>query len=221
MSYDLIIVSKSTDKTIAVTQRCIDTALAECDCYVILIETGNPYRYSGVNKFIEYNGQFNYNRALNMGLKYAKGDIHILANNDLIFRQGWSRIGELMRVNGYHSASAMSGDRLPRGMLYEGYQVGKVLLGWCIFLDDYVLQKIGKLDESVSFWYSDNLYGAQIKAAGIKHALFTDVAVNHIGSYTMKLLPNRTQRHLALDERHIYNERQRYYDTRKSHTQDV
>lgn len=218
MSYDLIIVSKSTDKTIPVTQRCIDTALAECDCYVIVVETGNPYKYSGADKLIEYNGKFNYNRALNIGLKYVKSDIHILANNDLIFRPGWSRIGELMRANGYHSASAVSSDRLPKGMLYEGYQVGKVLLGWCIFMDDYVIQKIDRLDESVSFWYSDNLYGAQLKAAGIKHALFTDVTVNHIGSYTLKQLSNRNQRHLALDERHIYNERQRYYDTRKPGT---
>jgi len=214
MSYDLIIVSKSTDKVIPVTQRCIDSALAECPCYVILIETGQPYKYSGVNKFIEYNGQFNYNRALNLGLKYAKSDIHILANNDLIFQKGWSRIGEYMKANDVHSASAVTGDRFQAGMIYEGYQVGKVLLGWCIFLDDFVLQKIGKLDESVSFWYSDNLYGAQLKVAGIKHVLFTDFRVDHLGSFTLRQLSNRIQRHLALDERHIYNERQRYYDKR-------
>ena len=215
MSYDLIIVSKSMPATIPVTQRCIDSARAEGGVYVILIETGNPYKYPGVNKFIEYNGQFNYNRALNMGLKYAKSDIHILANNDVLFQKGWSRMGDFMKANGYHSASAVTARQmLPKGMVYEGYQVGKVLLGWCIFCDDYVLQKIGKLDESVSFWYSDNLYGAQLKAEGIAHALFTDCTVDHVGSFTLKKHPVRTQRHLALDERHIYNERIRYYDTR-------
>ena len=215
MSYDLIIVCKSMQSTIPMTQRCIDSARSEGQVYVILVETGQPYRYSGVDKFIEYNGQFNYNRALNIGLKYAKSDIHILANNDLVFQQGWSKIGDYMKANGYHSASAVTQKlKLPKGMVYEGYQVGKVLLGWCIFIDDYVLNKIGKLDESVSFWYSDNLYGAQLKAAGIPHGMFTDCVVDHIGSFTLKKHSVRTQRHMALDERHIYNERQRYYDKR-------
>lgn len=216
MTYDLIIVTKSIDDLIAVTQRCIDSALADsAKVNVILIETGQPYRYQNVDKFIEYNGQFNYNRALNMGLKYAKGDIHILANNDLIFQKGWSIIGPLMRANGYHSASAWSScmPGYQKGYVYEGYQIGSVLAGWCIFIDDYVLEKIGKLDETVSFWFSDNLYGCQLRAAGIKHGMFTDCIVDHLGSLTMKKHPIREQRKMALSERNKFKIRQRYYDT--------
>src|SRR5665648_800354 len=105
MTYDLIIVSQSSPDLIHMTQNCIDSALADTkDINVILVESGQPYKYENVNKFIEYNGVFNYNRALNLGLKHAKGDVHILANNDLIFKPGWSKIGELMKLNGYHSA---------------------------------------------------------------------------------------------------------------------
>jgi len=216
MTYDLIIVSKSTPILTPVTQRCIDSARAEGNVDVILIETGNPYKYKGVDKFIQYNGEFNYNRALNLGLKHVKGDIYILANNDLIFRPGWSKIGDLMRMNGYHSASAYSvGTPVQKdGMMYEGYAIGAILNGWCIFIDRTVLDAIGKLDETMTFWFSDNLYGEQIKTAGIKHALFTSVQVDHIGSATLKKTSTRMRRKYELGELGKFNERQRYYDCR-------
>ena len=108
MTYDLIIVSKSDSDLIQMTEQCIASACQDgADLNVIVIETGNPYKYD-VDKIIEYNGEFNYNRALNIGLKYAKGDVHILANNDLIFHKGWSRIGDMMKEYGYHSASALN-----------------------------------------------------------------------------------------------------------------
>jgi hypothetical protein len=77
-----------------------------------------------------------------------------------------------------------------------------------------VIEQIGKLDEGVSFWFSDNLYGEQIKAAGIQHALFTNVQVDHIGSATLKKVSTRDKRRYQLGELGKYNERKRYYDSR-------
>jgi hypothetical protein len=219
MSYDLIIVTKSDASLIPITQRCISTARADgADLNVIIVETGQPYIYTGADKFIEYNGEFNYNRALNMGLKHIKKEIHILANNDLIFQNGWSKIGELMKANDFHSASCISGHltQFKRGdLVYEGYQVGYILTGWCFFLDDYVLEKIGKLDESVSFWYSDNLYACQLKAAGIRHGLFTNCQIDHMASQTLKKQPSRVQRAYQIGELHKFNQRAQYYAQRE------
>jgi|WetSurMetagenome_2_1015567.scaffolds.fasta_scaffold32708_4 hypothetical protein len=219
MSYDLIIVSQSAGELINITQRCIDSARADTDdINVILIETGQPYIYKGVDKFINYNGQFCYNRALNMGLKYAINDVHILANNDLIFQHGWSKIGELMKINGYHSASCISGHQVQfqRGdLVYESYDVGYVLTGWCLFVDRYCIEQIGKLDESVSFWYSDNLYACQIKAVGIKHGLFTNCQVDHMASQTLKKQPSRLQRQYQLGELSKFKDRAIYYAQRE------
>ena len=107
MSYDLIIVSKSEGDLIQMTEQCIASARQDnADLNIIIVETGQPYKYD-VDKIIEYNGEFNYNRALNMGLKYAKGDIHILANNDLVFHKGWSRIGDLMKEYGYQDRKSV------------------------------------------------------------------------------------------------------------------
>jgi glycosyltransferase involved in cell wall biosynthesis len=219
MTYDLIIVSQSTGELIEMTQNCIDSARKDnADLNIIVVETGQPYKYPWVTKIIEYNGVFNYNRVLNLGLKYAKGDVHILANNDLIFHEGWSKIGELMKLNDYHSACVLSQSHngFERGdLVYDGYEIGKQLTGWCMFLDNYCLEKIGKLDETVSFWYSDNLYACQLQAAGIKHGLFCNCQVDHITSRTLVKQSQRVQRKYQIGEFSKFKQRERYYAQRK------
>jgi hypothetical protein len=155
---------------------------------------------------------------LNLGLKYAKGDIHILANNDLIFHKGWSQIGELMQLNNFHSASVLSqshngfevGD-----YVYEGYTIGKHLTGWCIFVDKYCIEQIGRLDESVNFWYSDDLYACQIKAEGIRHGLFCNCQVDHITSRTLVKQSSNVQRIYQNGQLTKFKQRQRYYAQRE------
>ena len=214
MSYDLIIVSQSVGDLIQMTENCIASARQDnADLNIIIVETGNPYKYD-VDKIVEYNGEFNYNRALNLGLKYAKNDIHILANNDIIFYPGWSQIGDLMKTYGYHSASALS--QSCKGYeycdkAYEGYNISSVLTGWCIFMDKYCHEQIGPLDETVSFWYSDNLYAEQLQAAGITHALFCNVRVDHITSRTLTRQPSRLQRKYQIGELRKYTNRKKYY----------
>ena len=221
MTYDLIIVAQSKDGLIEMTQNCIDSARQDgADMNVIVVETGDPYRYD-VDKIIEYNDEFNYNRALNMGLKYAVGDVHILANNDIIFHPGWSQIGELMSLNGFHSASALS--QSCRGFVvedkvYPGYDIGTTLTGWCIFMDRYCREQIGDLDESCSFWYSDNLYALQLQEAGIEHGLFCNIQVDHITSRTLAQQTSRLQRRLQIGELGKYINRKRYYAKREKLT---
>lgn len=214
MLYDFIIVSQSKGDLIQVTQNCIDSARQDkADLNIIIVETGQPYKYD-VDKIIEYNGEFNYNRALNLGLKHVKGDVHILANNDIIFHPGWSQIGELMKLNDYHSASARAGHltKYKEGdFVWDSYEVGYGFTGWCLFMDNYCLERIGKLDETMNFWYSDNLYALQLKQAGIKHGMFCNVRVDHICSKTLIKQPSRLQRQYQMGELHKFNVRSRYY----------
>lgn len=216
MKYDLIIVSQSKDELIQVTQNCIDSALKDgADVNVIIIETsGQRIEFKGANDYVLYSGPFCYNRALNLGLERAKGDVFILANNDLIFHQGWSKMGDLMAINGYHSASAINGMQNKFNLgnhVYDGYQISLTLTGWCIFMDRYCYETIGKLDESVSFWYSDDLYACQLRAAGIMHGMFCNCRVDHIASRTLKRQPSRVQRMYEIGEGHKFKIRQRYY----------
>lgn len=204
MKYDLVIVVASQDhELIRMTQAAIDSCLADgADVNVIVVETFKKTRYRGADTIIEYSGQFNYNRALNMGIKEAKGDVVILANNDIKFEPGWSTIGQTMIDNGYLSASALSTDPRQNGFrrgdyAYEGYSIGVHLCGWCIFCQRKVFEKIGQLDESVVFWYSDNLYAKQLKRAGIKHALICNVVVLHYTSQTLSKKRRSEQNYLT------------------------
>jgi glycosyltransferase involved in cell wall biosynthesis len=218
MYYDLIIVSQSLKELIPVTQQCIDTARADTsDINVIVVETGPPYLYPGMDKQVIYNGEFNYNRALNLGLKYTKGDVHILANNDIIFHPGWSKIGDLMKEHGYHSASAKAWHltMFEDNNIYEGYNVGYVLTGWCLFVDRYCIEQIGRLDETMSFWYSDNLYAHQIEEKGIKHAMFTNIRIDHMCSKTLTRQSHRIQRQYQTGELTKYIIRSKHYASRK------
>jgi hypothetical protein len=196
MTYDLIIVSQSVSELIQVTKNCIRSARQDkTDLNIIVVETGNKYQYDA-DKIVKYEGEFNYNRALNLGLEYAKSDFQILANNDIIFYKGWSKIGDIMRVNEYLSASAISNDvrqnLFRRGnYAYEGYTIGSEMCGWCIFTDKKIWKIIGKLDEQHQFWFSDNVYGDQLKNKNIKHALICSIHVDHLGSRTL-IRQNRT-----------------------------
>lgn len=198
MTYDLIIVSKSKGDLIKVTQNCIDSARKDnADLNIIVVETGDNYPYH-VDKIINYQGEFNYNRALNIGLQYAKSDYQILANNDIIFYPGWSKIGDIMYVNEYLSASALSNDQRQRickrgNVAYEGYNIGLHITGWCIFTAKELWPKIGKLNETHRFWYADNVYADQLIKAGIKHALICSIQVDHLGSQTLQKLPRNVQ----------------------------
>lgn len=215
MKYDLIIVTQSTRDLIQMTQNCIDSArVDDADLNIIIIETGSLWDYKGVNEIIRYNGEFNYNRALNMGLQRAKGEVYILANNDLIFHEGWSQIGESMLANGYHSASVLSQsvNGFQRGnFIYEGYEVGKHITGWCIFMDRYCRETIGQLDETCSFWYSDDLYACQLKAAGITHGMFCNLQVDHITSRTLVKQNAQLQRKYQIGEMFKFKQRKKYY----------
>lgn len=191
-SFDLIMVVASKDASlIEMTQTAIDSCRADgADVNIIIVETFNIHKYRNVNIILKYEDEFCYNRCLNEGIKYAKNDIVILANNDIYFQPGWSTIGETMLKNDYLSASALSTDPRQRvfrrgNYAYEGYRVGYHITGWCIFAQRKLFDIIGRLDERVSFWYSDNLYAEQLIAKNIKHALICNVTVLHYTSKTL------------------------------------
>ena len=123
-----------------------------------------------------------------------------------------------MLLNDYLSASALSQSCIgfqKGNFVYEGYDISSILTGWCIFMDRYCHETIGALDESVSFWYSDNLYALQLKAAGIRHGLFCNVQVDHITSRTLMKQPSQLQRRYQMGEVGKYINRKRYYAQRE------
>ncbi len=198
MKYDLITVAASkSPRLIQLTQQTIDSCRAEADVNVILVETFKETEYVGVDKLILWDKEFVYNACLNEGVKYRKGDIQILANNDIVFRPGWSEIGYIMEQNGILSASALSEDVrqafFEEGYyIYEGYEIGFYFTGWCIFHHRDIWQKIDRLPEQYRFWYSDDAHAELLREKGIKHYVIGSARVEHIGSATFAALDRRT-----------------------------
>lgn len=216
MKYDLIIVAASKDLAlIRMTQEAIDTCLADkADVNVILVETFRITKYFGVDKYLYYNKPFNYNGCLNMGLKYRKGDVQILANNDIVFLRGWSTIGETMRNNGFLSASALSNHPRQKAFkrgdyAYRGYEICMYIAGWCLFCDNKLWDIIGDLDETYAFWYSDNMYINQIAAKQIPHYLICNVQVNHYISRTLMKQDRKIRQEFTNAERKDIQKRNR------------
>jgi len=143
-------------------------------------------------KTLYYDFEFNYNRCLNLGLKHSESRYVALCNNDLEFRPHWAENIIIGMGDRYMSASPAR-----RNGLYgveEGYKIATHLNGWCIVIKRKLLEKIGELDTGVTFWYSDNIYADQLRAAGEKHVLVRDSVVRHLGSKTLR--SDRNGRHL-------------------------
>lgn len=206
MKYDLIIVvCSSSKKLIDITQQCIDSARQDnADMNVIIIET-HPVLYNYPDcEIIQYPGEFCYNKALNIGINHAECDVFILANNDLIFYPGWSQIGDLMSLNRFESASAISSGHIKKGLqqgdyIYAGYNIEWNVTGWCLFVTRKCIETIGSLDESFQFWHSDNVYADQLKAKGIRHGLFCNIRVDHLRNATLRTVSIRLQRRYTSD----------------------
>ena len=187
---DVIFVANTkSEKLRAITQKAIDSCLKADElnyhCYVI---EQNRKTLPYVNaKTVFYDFPFNYHRCLNLGVFYSGIHTHspfvALCNNDVVFAKNWGRNITYAMSKGYLSASPSQREI---NEMIEGDKVGKHILGWCIVVHRDIFNYIGKLNEAVSFWYSDNLYADQLKAEGLKHVLVGNSNVRHLVSQSTR-----------------------------------
>lgn len=81
------------------------------------------------------------------------------------------------------------------------FEIAKSLCGWCIITTKETITKIGgKLDERALFWCSDDLYGKQLREAGLTHAMIPSCKVSHLRSQTLDSLPEDEYNRLTYKE---------------------
>lgn len=185
-------------------------AIRSSNCNCIVVEThmnAQPYKEAKLTLF--WGKEFNYNACLNFGITHTNTDYIALCNNDIVFENGWQSITERMKQNNILSASPFSKNKcghrnayMADGYMYYGYQIGCEMLGWCIVVHKDIFGIIGKLDESRSFWCSDNVYADQLIKHNIKHMLDCGSVVNHIGmgSKTLNTVPRNQYHKLTIEE---------------------
>lgn len=193
---DVVIPSKTIGLLTSTLEDCISSlriSERNINFNVIVVESGPNFVAKGQDITIAYDGEeFNYNHALNQGLKKCSHDWVILANNDLIFRDNFMQ--EIMAINAlypeiksfspWNSFYGWHQNLFPNAeKIHVGYRICHELAGWCIIAKRDIFDVIS-LSERVSFWYSDNVYADALMGAGIIHALARDAKVDHITSQT-------------------------------------
>ena len=216
---DIVIVANSRDSRLwEMTANAIKSAVKHASYpigNIVTIEQASYAREQKIGRTLYYDFEFNYNECLNLGRTLCKSQYVAFCNNDLYFERNWARnIVNAMEAHGYLSASPSS--KYVFNGVVEGYDIGKKgqLLGWCIVTDQEVFEHIGRFDTPVQFWYSDNVYGVQLKCAGIKHALIGSSLVRHLGggSVTLKAIGSlkRARYMRAQEEFFIEYKKQKY-----------
>ena len=203
---DVIIPADSTKIGLRmITQATINSLIAsepERKFNIVVIDGNrNTTGFDNARTFT-YDFPFNYHRCVNLGLQYGNSDVVAICNNDLLFDRLWLTKTLTAMGETYLSASPNNKTSTIEGTL-EGYAVARILLGWCIVVKRKVFDIIGKLDEVVNFWYSDNVYGEQLRRAGIKHILVLHARVVHLGSRTLR--ETRDKPGITVQQKKVFN----------------
>ena len=191
------------------TRRAISTARENAGMQigkVVIVEECRTARELLGTKMLYYDFEFNYNKCLNLGFSVCESKYVAFCNNDLYFKQNWAKNAVYaMETHGFLSVSPTP--RQTFGGLKVGYEIGKHVLGWCIIMDRVVMDKIGGFDTPVNFWYSDDVYAEQLKAAGIKHALVGTSIVKHLESQSLrKAVKGKMRANMQLGQRKLFDQ---------------
>ena len=220
MEIDVIIASFAKNNDLKrITQNCINSLHKSSDINtfnILIYEQQRGIVYDGAQT-INYGFAFNYNKILNTGIRATHNQYIVLANNDLIFDKYWFEFLECGFKMGFQSLCSYcpihsKAKGLESGnFILEGYIVGRILNGWCITIDRAILNKIGIIDDSVDFWFSDIIFAQQLQFNNIKHGLVCNSFVTHIESSTIKQMNSSKQWQYTAGNRNRYVRSKRKY----------
>lgn len=197
---DLIIISCGKNGLDQITRNAlISLKNSEDFKFNVIVVESEPIYYEDCLT-IHPKEKFNYNKFINIGLSYCKNEIVSFCNNDLIFHKNWmSSHIEIFKNHPKIESLSPKCNFWKNGQKYEkhsnfskgiyfGSRSGYELTGWCITVKRSLLNKIGNLDTTTSFWYSDNTYSMQLNKNRIIHALNADSLVTHLFGKSQILL---------------------------------
>lgn len=185
---DVIMLSKASKwRDSQMTQAAIDSCVKGSNGLPIniIVMEGGVGQYHGATT-IPKRAKFNYNQYANEGAALGKADWIMVANNDLEFTDGW--LHNLLSADNAVVSPHEPTDVRQKGIIDNqlGFECGRHFSGWCFMISRELWLKIGKFDEDVDFWCSDDVVIEQVKAAGVTPMLVKESIVRHEGSITLK-----------------------------------
>jgi len=204
---DVIILSKANKYRDGImTQKAIDSCIQGANGLPvnIIVMEGGVRQYNNAIT-IPKRGKFNYNQYANEGAALGKSEWIMIANSDLVFKDGW--LHNLIAAGHPVVSPHEPTDIRQKGIIgnEEGFECGRHFSGWCFMISRELWKEIGGFDTDVDFWCSDDVVIEQVKAKGIKPMLVKDSIVEHLGSQTLKQEPDESANHLKWRNVYIYN----------------
>ena len=213
---DIVILSYAKDESLkritmdAITSLLISEKSEHVSFRILVIESNKglqPYAYPNTETVYPH-VKFNFNRYLNIGLKWAANEYVCFCNNDLVFHPGWA--SNMLKAfdddASLMSASPVCPDLHPAIGIqlntgnYYGYRVRHEIAGWCIFAKRSLFKNIGKFDEHFKFWFADSDYAKTIESKRHRHALISSSLVTHLDGISTKELDEKMKKALTSEQ---------------------
>lgn len=223
MEIDVILLSYTkNDNIFNMTKRCIESIInseKEHKFNIFLVETEKSGKYTYDFKEVKTivpNEEFNYNKFLNIGLKYCKNEWILISNNDTEYVGGWltemlkqhSKDNELISMSPYCPIWHVHKNNFKeKKEIFYGYRTSYELTGWSILINKKVIDIIGNFDEQFSFWYQDNDYSMNLQKYNVKHALIKKATVLHHLSKSHALVDPKKQNQMTHGLNKNFNEK--------------
>lgn len=203
---DVVILSNATtDRLRAMTQTTVDTCRGGANGLPVGITVleQQPVVYERCNT-IHMDQPFHYNRFANFGARMGSADWIVIANNDLLFHDGW--LHQLLAAE--HPLVSPKCPRDSRQAAFTentlGDHTGQHLSGWCFMIARELWEKIEGFDEAVSFWCSDDVVIEQAKAQGVLSMIVPGAVVEHVQSATLNTSPSPARDELTWKQIDIF-----------------
>jgi len=215
---DVIILSYGkTQQLRDLTQACLDSLHQSEDqgisFHPLVLESNKeikPFGYRGCRTHYP-DEEFNYSAYSNIGLGMTNSKYVCICNNDVSFFHYWAteQIAVMDECRDIMSTSAYCPSISPRfniefnsGLIF-GYEVIRVVTGWCILHRREIFDIIGPYDPQFSFWFVDNDYGLRLKKHNLAHCLVTSAVVDHTegGRQTLANLDSQSVEQMTVHQR--------------------
>lgn len=190
------------NELLEMTERCLLSMTQELPDEVIIINDGSNLAFDETNyfvgitkaKIISFAKNYGYTMAVNTGLQAAKGDIIIIANNDLTFPEGWltGLLKPLKEGWDISTVATEEGDHevIPVPRTTTGGKFGSI---WA--MKRKVYEKVGPLDVKLGRGYFTDL-DFQKRAEDLKFKVGKNhgMVIQHEAKATYKIVdPDDTQ----------------------------
>lgn len=190
---DVVMMSHAKTEAMAeMTQRAIDTCIAGANSLpvnVIVLEQAEGVGYQHAIT-IHAPGEFNYNAFANRGARYGTADWIMVANNDLIFHDGW--LHHLLVAN--HPVVSPKAPQDSRQLDITENEIGPVngrhFSGWCFMIKRDLWLQIGGFDQDFAFFCADDSVIEQLKEIDVVPMLVPAATVEHLRSVTLDTTPH-------------------------------